>query len=313
MIYPWGSNRRYNAWSEQSRRLYGTRIQKLAVNAGFSCPNRDGTLGTEGCTFCNNEGFIPSYCRPSASVQEQLDTGLAFVKKRYPRAGRFVAYFQAYSNTHATLDRMRAIYEEALSHPAISGLVIGTRPDCVDVDKLDYLAGLSKQYFIKIEYGVESCHDETLRRVRRGHLFAQSQKAIRMSAERGLMTGIHLIFGLPGESRQQMLEQVTAINELPVHTAKFHQLQIVKGTEMAREYAEHPERFELFSLEDYVEFVSDFLKRLRPDIAIERLSGEVPPRLIAGKPWGRVRADVIITMIEDKLREKDGFQGRLYG
>ncbi len=313
MVYPWGSSRRYNAWSEQSRRLYGTRIQKLAVNAGFSCPNRDGTLGTEGCTFCNNEGFIPSYCKPSASIHEQLDTGLAFVKKRSPRAGRFVAYFQAYSNTHAPLDHMREVYEEALQHPAISGLVIGTRPDCVDEEKLDYLAALSREYFIKIEYGVESCHDETLRRVRRGHLFTESQKAIRMSEERGLMTGIHLIFGLPGESRQQMLDQVTAINELPVHTAKFHQLQIVKGTEMAREYGEHPERFELFSLEEYVEFVSDFLERLRPDIAIERLSGEVPPRLIAGKPWGRVRADVIITMIEDKLREKDGFQGRLYG
>ena len=312
MIYPWGSNRRYNAWSEQSRRLYGTRIQKLAVNAGFSCPNRDGTLGTEGCTFCNNEGFIPSYCKPSASVHEQLDTGLAFVKKRYPRAGRFVAYFQAYSNTHAPLDHMREVYEEALQHPAISGLVIGTRPDCVDEEKLDYLAALSREYFIKVEYGVESCYDETLRRVRRGHLFAESQKAIRMSAERGLMTGIHLIFGLPGESRQQMLDQVTAINELPVHTAKFHQLQIVKGTEMAREYAAYPERFALFSLEEYVEFVSDFLERLRPDIALERLSGEVPPRLIAGKPWGRVRADVIITMIEDKLKEKDGFQGRLY-
>lgn len=311
MEYPWGSDRRFNAWSDQCRQRFGTRVQKLSVNAGFSCPNRDGTVGWGGCTFCNNEGFSPSYCQPSKPIKQQIDEGLQFMRKRYPRAGKFLAYFQTYSNTYASLEKLKNIYEQALDHPHISGLVIGTRPDCVDAEKLDYLATLAGEYFIKLEYGVESCHDSTLKLINRGHCFADTQRAIAMTAERGLMTGIHMIFGLPGETRKQMLDQSATINELPIDTIKFHQLQIVKNTAMAQEYAMYPERYQLFDLDEYVDFVISFIERLSPHIAIDRFSGEIPTRLIEGKSWGRVRSDILLQMVENKMIERDTFQAKL--
>ncbi len=311
MEYPWGSDRRFNAWSDQCRQRFGTRVQKLSVNAGFSCPNRDGTVGWGGCTFCNNEGFSPSYCQPSKPIKQQIDEGLQFMRKRYPRAGKFLAYFQTYSNTYASLEKLKNIYEQALDHPHISGLVIGTRPDCVDAEKLDYLATLAGEYFIKLEYGVESCHDPTLKLINRGHCFADTQRAIAMTAERGLMTGIHMIFGLPGETRKQMLDQSATINELPIDTIKFHQLQIVKNTAMAQEYAMYPERYQLFDLDEYVDFVISFIERLSPHIAIDRFSGEIPTRLIEGKSWGRVRSDILLQMVENKMIERDTFQAKL--
>lgn len=301
------------SWSDLMRIRYGTRVQKLTVNAGLSCPNRDGSLGTGGCTFCNNEGFSPSYCKAEKPIAQQIDEGLSFVTRRYRRAKMFVAYFQAYSNTHAPLDELKVLYDEALAHPRISGLVIGTRPDCVDAEKLDYLASLSRHHFIKVEYGLESTYDESLRRINRGHDFAASRRAVEMTASRGIFCGAHMIFGLPGETRRMMLDQADKINELPLHSIKFHQLQIVEGTAMAREYLSHPERFELFELEEYVDFIVSFLERLRPAIAIDRLAGEVPPRLIVGKRWPDVRADEVAGMIEKRLREKASWQGRLYG
>jgi uncharacterized protein len=306
------SSRRYNSWTDNCRTLYGGRIQKVAVNAGFSCPNRDGTVSTGGCTFCNNEGFNPSYCKDSLSIGSQLDTGIRFLSKRYPRTSMFVAYFQAYSNTHASLAYLSTVYGEALSHPKIQGLVIGTRPDCVDAEKLDYIAQLSRNHFVKLEYGIESCYDDTLIRINRGHTFADTKKAIDMSADRGIQTGAHLMFGLPGESRQQMLDQVNHINQLRIHSIKFHQLQIVKGTAMAKEYLEYPDRFKLFSLDEYLDFLALFIERLRPDIAIERLSGEVPLNYNAGISWGKLRMDQVLMRFEKLLEERDTWQGRLY-
>ncbi len=311
-MYPWGNDRPYRAWSDMSRKQFGSRLQKLAVHAGFGCPNRDGTKGVGGCTFCNNEGFIPAYCDPQTPLHQQIDRGLAFVRKRYPRARIFVAYFQAYSNTYGPLELLKEVYSHALDHPAISGLVVGTRPDCVDEEKLDYLAFLAKTHYVKIEYGVESCDDETLARVNRGHRFEDSKRALEMTASRGLPSGIHLIFGLPGESRSHMMAQADQVNALPISTIKFHQLQIVDGTPMAAEYLSYPERFELFGLDDYIAFVAEFLERLRPDIAIERLSGEIPPRLIAGKRWEGIRADGVMRRIEAYMKKHGMQQGRLY-
>ncbi len=311
-MHPWGSNRRFHSWSEVVRKRFGTRLQKLTINAGFTCPNRDGTVGTGGCTFCNNEGFNPSYCNPEKPIHEQIDEGLFFIRKRYRRASLFAAYFQAYSNTYAPIHVLKQVYEEALQHPAITGLVIGTRPDCIDEEKLDYLAGLSRKYFIKIEYGLESCYDDTLERINRGHSFKDAQEAISKTAGRKLLTGVHMIFGLPGESREEMLAQTEMINALPINTIKFHQLQIVKGTAMAAAYLKDPGRFDLFALDEYIDFLVTFLERLRPGIAIDRFSGEVPPRLIVGKRWGNVRSDIVTEMIEKRLAEKDTFQGRLY-
>ena len=308
-MYPWENERRFNAWANQAKKRFGTRLQKLSINAGFSCPNRDGTVGYGGCTFCNNEGFNPSYCNPEKPIARQIDEGLSFIKNRYPRAKLFVAYFQAYSNTHAHLKLLEEIYEQALAHPEISGLVIGTRPDCIDSEKLDYFAELAKRYFIKLEYGVESCYNSTLKRINRGHSFEDSVHAIKETASRSIFNGIHMIFGLPGESRQMMLDQVELINKLPVNTIKFHQLQIVKDTPMADEYRNHPERFNLFGLEEYVEFVVSFVERLHPAIAIDRFSGEVPPPLITGPRWGNVRSDTIIGMVERGLEKRNSHQG----
>lgn len=310
-MYPWGNDRRFNSWSDVVRKRFGTRLQKLTINAGFTCPNRDGTVAVGGCTFCNNKGFNPSYCDPEKPIHQQIDEGLAFIRKRYPRASLFLAYFQAYSNTHAPLQVLKEVYHEALSHPDIFGLVIGTRPDCVDDEKLDYLAELSQKHFIKVEYGVESCYDETLQRVNRGHGFEDSRRAIEATASRNISCGIHMIFGLPGESREMMLAQAEMINALPVDTIKFHQLQIVKDTAMASDFLKNPDSFRQFELEEYVDFMVAFIERLRPGIAIDRFSGEVPPRYLLGKRWGNVRADTIIGMIEKRLSEKDTFQGRL--
>ncbi len=312
MIFPWGNSRRFNSWADYCRKTYGSRIQKVAVNAGFTCPNRDGTISYGGCDFCNNEGFNPSYCHPDLSINDQLNKGLTFLKKRYRKSRIFAAYFQAYSNTHAPLDRLKKIYPEALEHPEISGIVIGTRPDCVDEEKLDYLAGLSEKFFVKIEYGIESCYDETLNRINRGHTFEDSANATKLTAQKGLLTGGHMIFGLPGESRKQMLDQVSFINKLPLKSIKFHQLQIVKNTPMAEEYQNNPGRFELFSMEEYVEFIVRFLERLRPDISLERFSGEVPPALNAGKSWGMIRADQVLNLIEKELELQETWQGKKY-
>lgn len=309
-IFSWGNTRRYNSWTDQCRQKYGGRLQKVSVNAGFTCPNRDGTVGRGGCSFCNNEGFSPSYCHDGDSISRQLDLGIEFLDRRYRQPAHFLAYFQAYSNTHAGVEVLEERYLQALSHPRISGIVVGTRPDCVDEQKLDLLAGLSRSYIVSIEYGIESCYDQTLVRINRGHNFGQSERAIRMSAERGIHTGAHLIFGLPGESHEQMLEQASVISSLPLHSIKFHQLQIVKGTAIALEYQQNPEAFQLFGMHEYVEFVTSFAERLRPDISIGRFSGEVPPRFNAGPSWGGIRADQIMGLVEKEFLKRDSWQGK---
>ena len=293
--------------------MYGSRLQRVSVNAGFTCPNRDGTVGTGGCTFCNNEGFSPSYCHPQKPIIQQIDEGVDFLKKRYKSPEIFIAYFQAYTNTYSSHSHLKSIYGQALSHPEIRGLAIGTRPDCIDVEKLDYFALLDREYLITVEYGVESCFNDTLQRVNRGHTFEQSVKAIKMTASRGLHTGVHMIFGLPGESRMQMLDQAKILSNLPIQTIKFHQLQIVAGTPMANEFEEHPERFQLFLLDEYVDFIVQFLERLRPGISVERLSGEVPPAFNKGISWGGIRSDQVIGLIEKKMEERNTWQGRLWG
>ncbi len=314
MEFIWGNKRRFNSYSSWCKQTFGTRVQKVSVNAGFTCPNRDGTLGKGGCTFCNNLAFNPasSYSTSSESLFSQIDKGLSFLKKRYKRSGKYVAYFQAYSNTYADIDVLKKVYQEALSHPEISGLVIGTRPDCINEEKLEYLKSLSEKYFISVEYGVESCNDNTLLRVNRGHDFYTSQKAIKLTSEFGIHVGAHFIFGLPGESKEDLLKQLDIISQLPLNSIKFHQLQIVKDTKIANEYITNPEDFVFFELPEYVDFITSFIERLNPYFSIERISGEVPPRFNLGKRWGMIRADQVITMVEKKLLERDSWQGKYY-
>ena len=253
MTYPWGDTRRFNSYAGYFRRLFGCRVQKLSVNAGFTCPNRDGTIGEGGCTFCNNGAFTPSYCMPSKSVGQQIAEGIEFHRNRYRSAQRYLVYFQAFSNTYAPLERLKRLYDEALAHPGVAGIVVGTRPDCVDERKLDYFAGLARDRYVALEYGIESTFDATLRAVNRGHDFACARRAVEMTAARGLHVGAHFILGLPGETDAMLLDQVERINALPLTTVKFHQLQVFRATPMAAEYDAAPERFRFWEPEEYID------------------------------------------------------------
>ncbi len=273
--------------------------QKLVVDAGFTCPHGR-------CTFCDNAAFHPSYSVPSKSITQQIDEGIAFHAARGRTQGPYLAYFQSFSNTFAPLERLKAVYGEALAHPAVEGLVIGTRPDCVDAEKLDYIASLG---CVRMEYGIESCRDETLRRVHRGHDFACTERAVRETAARGIPVSGHWILGLPGETRETLLEDVAHINALPLDTVKFHQLQILKGTSMAAEFAERPGDFVRWSLPEYIDLLVSLIERLRPDIAVGRLAASVPPRYLAVPGWG-VKATALSALLEARLRERDTWQGR---
>ena len=312
---------RYNAYSAYFREKFGTRVQKLSVDGGFGCPNRDGRCGTGGCTFCTNEAFNPSYCRRVATITEQLDEGIAFHRHRYRSAPVYLAYFQAYSNTYAPLEVLRERYDEALRHEGVVGLVVGTRPDCVEPPVLDLLAEYAQKCYVAVEYGIESCYDRTLNAINRGHDFACTQRAIRASAQRGLPVGGHLILGLPGESRDDLMAEMDLINELPLTTVKFHQLQILRGTTMEQQYRDKSFRETLlqFSLDEYIALVCDLLERLRPDLVVERLAGEVPPRYQAcpersfRRSDGRLlRNEEIPALVEAELERRGSRQGSRY-
>ena len=326
--YGFPDGKRYNSFVGYFKRKYGERLQKIVLDAGFTCPNRDGKVGRGGCTYCDNAAFHPSYSIAGKSLHQQMDEGIEFHKVRYRTTEHYLAYFQSFSNTYAPLEHLRKLYEEALSHPSVVGIVIGTRPDCVDEQKLDYLSDLAHGRILKgwsrslvgsgertapvviIEYGIESCYDSTLLRINRGHDFETACRAVRMTAERGIDVGAHFILGLPGETRQMMLESCEMINSLPLRSVKFHQLQIVKGTRMEKEYAESPQDFERFSLEEYLDFFVDMLEHLRPNLFIERFVGEVPPRFVNETPWGMIRNVELLRLLEKKLEERQTWQGR---
>ncbi len=308
--FPWGHQRRFNSYAEYFKKEFGGRVQKLAVDAGFTCPNRDGSKGMGGCTYCDNDAFNPSYCHPGKSIRQQLEEGIEFHARRYRRAARFLAYFQPYSNTYAPLEKLKQIYSQALDFPEIAGLVIGTRPDCIVEEKLEYFRELSGSHYVMLEYGIESCYDRTLRRINRGHTYQDTVKALEMTSGSGLKTGAHLIFGLPGESREEMMNEADILSELPINNIKFHQLQIIKGTAMAEEYVEMPGDFMQFSLDDYIEFIIDFVEKLNPAFVIEGFAGEVPPRFLSGTGWGLIRNDQVLTRIEKRMEERDTWQGK---
>lgn len=313
---------RYNSYSAFFKKKYGQRLQKLSIDAGFGCPNRN-TSDREkgGCTFCNNHAFNPSYCSPLKSITQQIDEGISFHEHRYRNAASYLAYFQAYSNTFAPLDTLQQRYEEALSHPKVDGIIIGTRPDCVEDNKLDYIASLrhfgGKETFVAVEYGIESCYDDTLARIRRGHTFATSRDAIVRTAKRGIHCGGHLILGLPGENRERMLDEVDIINRLPINSIKFHQLQILRGTAMENDTTARSNIFA--SVEEYIALVCDIVERLRPDITIERFAGEVPPRhqALPSNSWRRhdgklMRNEEIPILVARELERRNTWQGFLY-
>ena len=292
------------------RHFFPCKVQKISIHAGFTCPNRDGTLGTGGCTYCNNQTFNPSYCQPSHSVRQQMEEGVAFFSHKYP-AMKYLAYFQAYTNTYGELEELKTMYEEALDVPEVVGIVIGTRPDCMPDALLDYLESLAQRTFVLVEYGIESTHDDTLRRINRGHTFACAADAIKRTAARGILTGGHMILGLPGESKEEMLRQADVISSLPLNILKLHQLQLIRGTRMAREYKERPEDFHLFTVEEYIELVVRYVERLRPDMALERFVSSSPKELLIAPDWGLKNYEYV-ERLKKRMRQLCTYQGRLY-
>jgi len=302
--------RLYRNFQDFLKDHFQNKVQKISLNAGFSCPNRDGVKGFGGCTYCNNQTFNPEYCKTEKSVTQQLQEGIRFFAKKYPRMD-YLAYFQAYTNTYAELEKLKALYEEALDVSGVKGLVIGTRPDCMPEDLLDYLEALSKKHFILIEYGLESTKDETLNLINRGHNFACSADAIRRTAARNIPVGAHIILGLPGENEDDILQHARRLNELPLNTIKLHQLQLIKGTKMARQAELYPNFIRRYTAEEYAGIVVSFLEILRPDISVERFISQAPPELLIAPNWGLKNYE-FTHLVEKELRKRKSYQGVFY-
>lgn len=274
----------YNDFSSWLHRQFPDfNVQKIAVDAGFTCPNRDGTLSFGGCSYCDNRTFTPSYCNNEMTIGEQIRRGKEFFNRKYTKM-KYLAYFQSFTNTYGSLNNLQSKYEEALAEEDVVGIIIGTRPDCISTPLLDYLETLSRQTFLIVEYGIESTNDETLKRIRRGHDFACSRKAIEETASRGIITGGHIIIGLPGENRDDILRQPAVINSLPITLLKIHQLQIIKGTRLALEYQKNP--FPLFTADEYVSLLVDYIRLLRRDIFLDRFVSQSPPDMLIAPRWG---------------------------
>ena len=261
----------------------GCKAQKLSVDAGLTCPNRDGTLGRGGCTFCDNRTFNPAYCRQGGSITDQLEAGKRFFSRKYPTM-KYLAYFQSYSNSYGTLSHLKELYEEALRVPDVVGLVIGTRPDCMPDALLEYLEELNRHTFLLVEYGVESANEETLVRVNRGHTFAQARECIIRTAQRGIRVGVHMILGFPWETRSELIRQAQLIASLPITTLKLHQLQVIRGTQLAREYELHP--WPLPTAEEYVDLVLEYISHLPSSLVLERFVSQSPPEYVIAPRWG---------------------------
>lgn len=305
-----GKIKRYRTYSDYLSSIFPTRVQKISINAGFTCPNRDGRVGVGGCTYCNNQTFNPEYCKSDKSVSQQIEEGINFFRKKYENQ-LYLAYFQAYTNTYGSLSELKAKYEEALSHEGVVGLVIGTRPDCVDDELLDYLSFLARNYYIMVEFGVESTNDETLKFINRGHDFEAVKRAVQAASGRGLHTCAHLILGLPKEDREMILSHADRISELPLDVVKLHQLQLIKGTVMARQFEENPEWFHLYGLDEYIGLLVDFIERLNPEFVIERFVSQSPKNLLIAPDWG-VKNYEFTSKLEKELERRDARQGRFF-
>lgn len=303
-------NNYYREFSELLNDRFPYKVQKISVNAGFTCPNRDGLKGIGGCTYCNNQSFSPGYGGLARSVSDQLRDGIGFFAYKYPSM-KYLAYFQSYTNTYDDIEKLIALYEEALAYPDVVGLIIGTRPDCMPKDLLNYFSELNKKTFLLIEYGLESTLDATLRFINRGHTYADSERAIFETAEKGIMTGAHLILGLPHETRAQILEHAHKIAKLPLKTVKLHQLQLIRRTVMAHQYAKHPDWFNLFNVDEYINLCIDFAERLNRDIIIERFVSQSPKELLIAPDWGLKNYEFTAKILK-RFAERNTFQGRLY-
>lgn len=300
----------YNDFSSFIKSKFSERVQKISLDTGFTCPNRDGTKGIGGCTYCNNNSFNPDYCKPEKSITQQLDEGIYFFSKKY-KTQEYLAYFQAYTNTYADIALVKELYTEALKHPKVVGLVIGTRPDCIDKDLIDFLSDLAKTYFVSLEFGVESTLNRTLKAVNRCHTYEETKQAYQLCNDKGLHLGAHMIIGLPGESEMDILNHAVELSKLPINSLKLHQLQIVKHTMMAHTFNKDPNQFKLFTIEEYIDILCKFIVRLRPDIILERFISESPTQLLIAPKWGLKNFEVV-HKIDKRLKEKNLWQGKCY-
>lgn len=301
---------RYNEFGSWLKEQLGFKVQKISLNAGFTCPNRDGMVGVGGCTYCNNQTFNPAYCQTEKTVTQQLEEGKQFFARKYPDM-KYLAYFQAYTNTYGDVSHVIRLYEEALRVKDVVGIVIGTRPDCMPDELLDYLEELNKRAFLIVEYGIESTDDNVLRRINRGHDYAATVDAVRRTASRGIITGGHVILGLPGDNRESIIREAKLLSELPLTTLKLHQLQLIKGTRMAEEYAERPSDFHLYTADEYIDLVIDFVENLRPDIVLERFVSQSPASLLAVPGWGLKNYE-FVEKVRKRMEERDARQGKRY-
>ena len=305
------TGKRYLDYTSFIKSKFGERVQKISLDIGFSCPNRDGSKGFGGCTYCNNNTFNPDYCEPKKSIKQQLEQGIEFFGKKY-KAQKYLAYFQAYTNTYSDFDSLKQMYDEALSVDGVIGLVIGTRPDCISDEVIDYLSFLSKKYFISLEFGVESTNERTLINVNRCHTFEESKATLEKCRDKGFQLGAHIIMGLPGETKEELINHAIELSKLPINTLKLHHLQIVKSSVMEVQYKRNPENFDLFTSENYIDFITDFVGKLRPDIIIERFISETPQDLLIAPKWNNLKNFEIVAKIDKKLVEKNSWQGKYY-
>ncbi len=302
--YP-GTVNPYYGYREYILKRFGQRVQKVSVDAGFTCPNRDGTKGFGGCIYCNNNSFTPGYLNGTAELIKQIDEGQDFLRRRY-KAEKFIVYFQANTNTYAPLDELKKLYETALSQPDVLGLAIGTRPDCVDKELLNYLETLAKHRFISLEYGLESAHDNILTSINRGHTVNEYKRAVELTAGRNICIGTHIILGLPGETKAMMLDGAYFISSLPVDFLKIHHLHIVENTALARKFKEKP--FKTFTIDEYIPLVSEFISRLSPYIILQRVAGETHPRNLIAPKWG-LRINRVTEMVINHMNKNSIIQG----
>ncbi|MGE4287300.1 MAG: TIGR01212 family radical SAM protein [Salinivirgaceae bacterium] len=309
--FPWGHSRRYNDYPTYIKQKFGGRVQKISINVGFSCPNRDGTKGTGGCIYCDNTTFKPGYCGPEKTVSAQVQRGVEFFEDKYPDM-RFMAYFQSYTNTYAPVDDLRQLYLEALEHPKVAGLIIGTRPDCVSTEIVQMLAEINRTVPVSVEFGLESTRNETLQRINRCHTWEESLAAIDLCHQQGIETGGHLILGLPGETEEIMLEHARVISRLPLKTLKLHQLQIIKNTPLARQYHANPDMVSLFTFETYIDLLIRFLEVLNPELILERFVSSSPVEKLIAPKWNKIKNFEVVAQVEKEMKKRATWQGRLF-
>jgi len=305
VMNPWHPDR-YFAYGPYLQRLFGARVYKVSIDAGFTCPNRDGKVAYGGCTYCNNDSFRPDGVKPTLAVYQQITNGIEFLRRRFG-ATQFIAYFQSYTNTYDSVDRLERLYREALEHPDVIGLSIGTRPDCVEEEKLALIEKLARDRYVTLELGLESVHDKTLQSINRGHDYAAWMKAVRRAAGRGFHLATHVILGLPGETREEMLQSADAVSSLPVDFIKIHHLHVVKGTRMAADYGRKP--FATLSFSEYAELLCDYLERLSPRVCVQRTFGLAPEEMIVAPRWN-LSKDEVLRGLKLHMERRDTWQGK---